>query len=310
MQRMIVQHLNQAKISEIVPLDTLENLWATKLTDPPQLFSSQQSADVAGPSVLDVEQGSADLQHDNSRAPALSKKRKHQTSSEQQAKEKRILIFSEVVLPNSSLQTIIQYYRASGVETTPVKIVAAHSSLMQKATLYGSESRRLRLEEQSEDQQVVVMTPPERSRKPLTPRYYEHRFGPSASKQSRSVEEVIQVDDEPGEIIDATGEADGPPLFCVNCLSNEHQAVMCRPPVPLSDAKGTTSLGSWLAPVPWPQTRCAVCGQAGHNYCRLPAEAPADDGLYRFVPVTPKPKLGLMTNRTEQGDANSPIRCS
>lgn len=307
---MIVQHLNQAKISEIVPLDTLENLWATKLTDPPQVFSSQQSADIAGRSVLDVEEDSADLQQNSGRAPSISNSQQHQTSSEHPPKEKRILIFSEVMLPNRSLQTIIQYYRASGVETTPVKVVAAHSSLMQKATLYASESRRMRLEEQSEHQQDVMATPPERNRKPLIPRYYEHRFVPSASKQSRSVEEVIQVDDEPPEIIDATEETDGQPLFCVNCLSKEHQAVMCRPPIPVSDAKTTTSLGSWLAPVPWPHTRCAVCGQTGHNYCRLSPEAPADDGLYRFVPVTPKPKLGLMTKQTQQGDANSPIQCS
>ena len=311
MEKLIVQHLTQAKISEIVPLDTLENLWATKLSDPPELKPVDENPELSARSALDVEDISGgDSQKANSQASASSKKRKNKTSSEHHLKGKKALIFSEVLLPNSPLQTIIQYNRFGGLETTPTKIVAAHSSLMQKASIYGSESRRQRLEEQ-EPEEPFVIAPPERSKRPLAPRYYEAKLVSSSSKKSKALEEeVIHVEDEPIEIIEDNPDTADSLTFCLNCLGTDHMAVMCKPPPPaLPSSHTATQLVSWSAPVPLAQTRCLVCGRHGHDYCQLSPVAPKDDGLYRFVPIRPKPRNAQSSSSRAIDESGRPVGC-
>lgn len=309
MERLIVQHLNQAKISEIVPLDTLENLWATKLSDPAELKIVQDHPDLSARSALDVEDSSADIQKDSSQASASSKKRKNKTSSEQRQKEKKALIFSEILLPNSPLQTIIQYHRCGGLETTPIKIVAAHSSLLQKASIYASDSRRQRLEEQTPEQPLILATL-ERAKRPLTPRYYEAKLISNSSKKSKPLdEEVIRVEDEPIEIEDTADTGDSL-TYCLNCLGTDHKAVMCKPPTPTSPSYiATTQLVSWSAPVSLAKARCLVCGRHGHNYCQLSPIAPADDGLYRFIPITPKPRNSQTSSRRVTDESGRSVGC-
>lgn len=311
MEKLIIQHLTQAKISEIVPLDTLENLWATKLSDPPELKLVEDNPDLSAKSALDVEDLSGgDSQKANSQPSASSKKKENKTSSENNQKGKKTLIFSEVLLPNSPLQTIIQYNRFGGLETTPIKIVAAHSSLMQKASIYGSESRRHRLEEQ-EPQEPLIIAPQERSKRPLAPRYYEAKLVSSSSKKSKPLEEeVIHVEDEPIEIFEDSPDTADSLTFCFNCLGTDHMAVMCKPPsLAMASSNAATQLVSWSAPVPLAQTRCLVCGRHGHNYCQLTPVASQDDGLYRFIPIRPKPRNAQTSSSRAIDELGRPVGC-
>jgi hypothetical protein len=292
MEKIICHHVTQAKIAEVIHLETLENLWLTKIQPYPQQNQTEAQQRGQESEVAQVERLSEGNIHDlklkqQNLETSESKQGQHRTSLNPNILD-QTLQYLEVLAPHYPLQTLIQYTRITSNQPSFQKVVVAHNSLVRKANIFVFEELKLR--EEISKSQVPIHTEHEKvkSSRYLKTRYYESNMLMNQNHSASNAKKgMIEIDTSPYQE-EQEGEDIRQPM-CMNCLSEDHSTVMCKFQVALTQSRNT-SLMSWVSLKEKHEirlVRCMFCSQIGHNNCKF-EDVSMDDNLYNKAQIKPQ----------------------
>ena len=293
MADLIMQHLTQARIPEIISLERLETAWATRIPDPPLLDTKFSDPSVSALQEEDVPGANPTPQGrlDQSRKAI---KRQSQTSPSDDPTSKGLL-YLEVLSPNYPVQTRVQYHRRENSYLQVTKVISVHSSLLHKASIYSAEAVQ-HSNWLNDETNFSVNASNQNSgwRRPMA-RYYDfvHDTPPKKPLPSLPTHAItVEVDQhEDTDFQEEEGES-----FCLICLADDHTAVLCK--LPRLERRHKPGFHTWDQQVP-PEhlalVRCCFCTRFGHNNCKFEVPAVCDN-LYQFEKILPHVQTKPSTN--------------